>query len=86
MSGAAEVSAARRRVEAARDELRRLRSSDPAAAAAVRAVRLTVRTLEDFWLPAISLAEREAEARSGDAAGDREGRGGTNRRADGPGG
>ena len=43
-------------------------------------------SLEDFWLPAISLAEREAEARSGDAAGDREGRGGTNRRADGPGG
>jgi hypothetical protein len=35
-------------------ELRAVRSSDPAAAAALRAVRLTAQTLEDWWIPPLA--------------------------------
>jgi hypothetical protein len=37
------------------DELGRLRSSDPAAADAMRAIHLTRRTLEEHWMPLITL-------------------------------
>ena len=35
------------------EELRSIRSDDPAAAEALRAIRLTRRNLEDLWIPAI---------------------------------
>ena len=44
------------RTRRAIDELRRIRCSDPAAQGALDAVRLTVHTLEHWWLR--ELAER----------------------------
>ncbi len=43
----------RTRIEAAIAGLTAIRSTDPAAIGAIHAVRLTERTLETFWLPAI---------------------------------
>jgi hypothetical protein len=43
----------RARAHDALDELRDLRCPDPAAAHAMRVVRLTSRTLSDFWIPAL---------------------------------
>lgn len=43
----------RARTADALDELSELRSHDPAAAGATRAVRLTRHTLEWFWIPAL---------------------------------
>ena len=43
----------RARAAGALDELAHLRSHDPAAATAMRAVRLTRHTLEWFWIPAL---------------------------------
>jgi hypothetical protein len=43
----------RARTADALDELRELRSHDPAAAGAMRALRLTRHTLEWFWIPAL---------------------------------
>jgi hypothetical protein len=43
------------------DELRRLQCHDPAAAHAMRVVRLTARTLADFWLPALDRKRSEGE-------------------------
>jgi hypothetical protein len=42
------------RTRQAIDELRAIRCSDPAADAALDAVRLTVHTLEQWWLPELS--------------------------------
>ena len=41
------------RTRAARDELAALRSDDPAARQAIHAARLTVLTLDRFWLAAL---------------------------------
>jgi hypothetical protein len=35
------------------DELREIRSHDPAASAAMRVVRLTTYTVEHFWIPTL---------------------------------
>ena len=43
----------RARAADALDELGELRSHDPAAAGAMRALRLTRHTLEWFWIPAL---------------------------------
>jgi hypothetical protein len=52
MSGRATRAAAlHARVGEALDELRAMRCSDPAAGEAFDAVRLTVHTLEQWWLP-----------------------------------
>jgi hypothetical protein len=50
----------RARTRNAVDELRRLRSSDPAAADALDAIRLTVHTLEQWWLPELSRLAADA--------------------------
>jgi hypothetical protein len=42
------------RTREAVDELRGMRCSDPAAAPALDAVRLTVHTLEQWWLPELT--------------------------------
>ena len=42
------------RTRQAIDELRAIRCSDPAAAAALDAVRLTTHTLESWWLPELA--------------------------------
>ena len=41
------------RAHDALDELESLHDGDPAAAAAMRAIRLTEYTLDRFWLPAL---------------------------------
>lgn len=47
-ASAASISA---RAHDALDELRSLHDSDPAARSAMLAIRLTERTLADFWIP-----------------------------------
>ena len=42
------------RARQAIDELRTIRCSDPAASAALDAVRLTAHTLESWWLPELA--------------------------------
>ena len=42
------------RIREAIDELRAIRCSDPAAAEALDAVRLTTHTLESWWLPELA--------------------------------
>lgn len=44
----------RARVDDAIADLGRLGSRDPAARAAVQAIKLTRRTLQDFWAPAVA--------------------------------
>ena len=49
----------RARVHDALVELRSLRCSDPAAAPALAAIRLTERTLADWWAPTLDRLLRE---------------------------
>ena len=62
MSGGDEARAVlRARTVDALDELRRLQCHDPAAAYAMCVVRLTARTLADFWLPALDRKRPDGE-------------------------
>ena len=58
----------RHRTRQAIDELVELRESDPAAAAAVRTIRLAERTLADVWGPALGMPPDGGPAGAGDAA------------------
>jgi hypothetical protein len=48
------AAALKARTREAIQELRELRCPDPAAAGAIDAIRLTVHTLEQWWLPELS--------------------------------
>jgi hypothetical protein len=50
----ARAAALHARTGAAIDELRAMRCSDPAAGPALDTIRLTVHTLEQWWLPELS--------------------------------
>ncbi len=54
-----DAAALRARVHDALVELRSLQCSDPAAAPALAAVRLTERTLADWWAPTLDRLLRE---------------------------
>jgi hypothetical protein len=51
--GTGHLARLRARTSDARDELDEIRSGDPCAATALRAVRLTRYTLDGFWIPAL---------------------------------
>ena len=53
------------RTRAAVDELRNIRCSDPAATSALDAVRLTIHTLEHWWLPELARSVSDTSAVSG---------------------
>jgi len=56
----------RARIEDALAELHDFRCDDPAACDAIQAVKLTARTLEWFWIPALELVLADAELASRD--------------------
>jgi hypothetical protein len=62
---AADAAHVRARVHDALRELRGIRCSDPAAAAAIDAVKLTERTLEGWWAPTLDALLDEQRRRTG---------------------